>query len=97
MTAATIWLGERTDGLTREDVHNLNAVLGQAMADNTKANYRSQWRRFAEWARAKGVSALPADSPHVPTWRSASSEKTTGPRPCGPRSQLSRTSTGRRG
>ena len=65
MTAATIWLGERTDGLTREDVHNLNAVLGHAMADNTKTNYRSQWRRFAEWARAKGVSALPADSPHV--------------------------------
>ena len=65
MTAATIWLGERADGLTGEDVRNLNALLQHAMAANTKANYRYQWRRFTEWARARGVCALPADPWHV--------------------------------
>ena len=56
---------EPADGLTEEDVRNLNAVLQHAMAANTKANYRGQWRRFAEWARARGVTARPAAPAHV--------------------------------
>lgn len=55
----------RADGLTGKDVRNLNAILRHAMAANTKANYRGQWRRFAEWARDRGVSALPAEPAHV--------------------------------
>ena len=56
---------EPAAGLTGEDVRNLNTVRQHVMADNTKANYRSQWRRFAEWARARGVTALPATPAHV--------------------------------
>ena len=55
----------RVDGLTGEDVRNLNAVLAQAMAANTKANYRGQWRRFTAWALTRGVRALPAAPAHV--------------------------------
>ena len=55
----------RVDGLTGEDVRNLNAVLAQAMAANTKANYRGQWRRFTAWALNRGVRALPAAPAHV--------------------------------
>ena len=55
----------RGDGLTGEDVRNLNAVLAHALAANTKANYRGQWQRFAAWARDRGVRALPAAPAHV--------------------------------
>ena len=55
----------RGDGLTGEDVRNLNAVLAQALAANTKANYRGQWQRFTAWARDRGVRALPAAPAHV--------------------------------
>ena len=63
--AGPVWARARADGLTGEDVRNLNALLQHAMAANTKANYRYQWRRFTEWARARGVCALPADPGHV--------------------------------
>ena len=63
--AELVWSRAPADGLTGEDVQNLNAVLRHAMAANTKANYRGQWRRFTEWARNRGVSALPADPAHV--------------------------------
>ncbi len=48
-------------GLTVDDIRNLTAVLGHKVSANTRKNYRSQWRRFAGWARDKGVNALPAD------------------------------------
>ena len=60
-----VWARAGADGLTGEDIRNLNALLRHAMAANTKANYRYQWRRFTEWARAKGLRALPADPAHV--------------------------------
>lgn len=53
------------DGVPDADVVNLNALLAHELADNTKANYRSQWLRFVEWALGRGVSALPADPVHV--------------------------------
>ena len=52
-------------GLTEDDVRNLTAILGHEVSGNTRKNYRSQWRRFTGWARAKGVSALPADPVQV--------------------------------
>ena len=55
----------RADGLTGEDVRNLNAVLAHALAANTQANYRGQWQRFAAWALTRGVRALPAAPAHV--------------------------------
>ena len=54
-----------TGGLTADDVQNLNGVLAHALAANTKAIYRGQWHRFAAWARARGVRALPAAPVHV--------------------------------
>ena len=48
-------------GLTEDDIRNLTAVLGHKVSANTRKNYRSQWRRFAGWAKDKGVNALPAD------------------------------------
>ena len=53
------------DGLTGQDIWNLNAILAHEIAENTKTNYRGQWLRFAEWAVHRGVSALPADPAHV--------------------------------
>ena len=53
------------DGLTGQDFRNLNALLAHEIAENTKANYRGQWLRFAKWAVHRGVSALPADPAHV--------------------------------
>ena len=64
-TSGLVTSPARADGLTEDDVRNLTAVLDHAIADNTKANYRSQWRGFTEWARARAVSALPADRAHV--------------------------------
>ena len=65
MKSETVWALECADGLTGKDVRNLNTILQQAMADNTKANYLGQWLRFAEWARDRCVSALPANPAHV--------------------------------
>ena len=56
---------EPDDPLTTEDDRNLKAVMGYEVADNTRTNYRAQWQRFAAWARAKAVSALPADPRQV--------------------------------
>ncbi len=47
--------------LTPEDISNLAAVLGHEVSANTRKNYRSQWRRFCEWAGSRGISPLPAD------------------------------------
>ena len=55
----------RAGALNETDVRNLNAVLQHALAANTKANYRGQWRRFAAWALDKGVTPLPADPARV--------------------------------
>ena len=54
-----------TDGLTGDDVRNLNGVLAHVLGASTTAIYRGQWRRFAAWARARGVGALPAAPAHV--------------------------------
>ena len=49
------------ESLTDEDISNLTAVLGHEVSANTRKNYRSQWRRFCEWAGGRGISPLPAD------------------------------------
>ena len=50
----------RLDGLTEEDRRNVCAVLSHGLADNTKGNYQSQWRRFVRWAQTRGMSVRPA-------------------------------------
>ena len=74
-TSGLVTSPARADGLTGDDVRNLTAVLDHAIADNTKANYRSQWRGFTEWARARAVSALPADRAHVAAYLAERSER----------------------
>lgn len=49
------------ESLTPEDISNLAVVLGHEVSANTRKNYKSQWRRFCEWAGSRGVSPLPAD------------------------------------
>lgn len=49
------------DHLTEDDRAHLASVLGHEVSENTRRNYRSQWRRFREWAREKGIRTLPAD------------------------------------
>ena len=63
--SGTVTSPKPAGGLTGADIRNLTAVLEQAMAANTKANYRCQWRRFTEWTGNRGVSALPADRAYV--------------------------------
>ena len=53
------------ESLTPEDISNLATVLGHEVSANTRKNYRSQWRRFCEWAGNRGISPLPADSLQV--------------------------------
>ena len=55
----------RSEGLTPDDVGNLNAVLEHEIAHNTVKNYGIQWRIFNGWALSKGVAALPADAAQV--------------------------------
>ncbi len=53
------------ESLTAEDKSNLATVLGHEVSENTRKNYRSQWRLFFGWASDRSVSALPADSLQV--------------------------------
>ena len=43
----------------------LRAVLEHEISDNTRRNYRSQWRRFEKWAERRNVSSMPAEPPEV--------------------------------
>lgn len=52
-------------GLSAADLDNLEAVLEHEFAANTVKNYRCQWNRFADWAAARDVRPLPADSAQV--------------------------------
>ena len=56
---------ECADGLTEDELGNLNAVLNHEVARNTMTNYRAQWRNFIVWALGKGIRALPADPAQV--------------------------------
>ena len=55
----------RANALTGSDVVNLDSVLEHELAHNTVKNYSIQWRIFSDWARRKGVPALPADAAQV--------------------------------
>ena len=63
--AETRDLSEYNEALTEADLKRLRAILEHEVTDNTKINYRAQWRRFAEWADEREVSVLPADPVHV--------------------------------
>ena len=49
----------------RSCLPTLPAVLEHEFAQNTMRTYRSQWGQFAEWARSRGLAALPADAEGV--------------------------------
>ena len=53
------WL-ETGDGLTEGDRSRVSAILERAVSENTRLNYGYQWRRFARWARERGMDTLPA-------------------------------------
>ncbi len=58
-------LGSAENALKRSDLAVLDAILGHEISKNTKRSYETQWRLFVDWARSKGVPALPADPVHV--------------------------------
>ena len=63
------------DCLTEDDRAHLASVLGHEVSDNTRRNYRSQWRRFTGWAREKGIRTLPADPLQVAAYLAERLEK----------------------
>ena len=52
-------------GLTEADVRRMRAVFEHEVSNNTRTNYRAQWRRFTDWAQERGTNALPADPVQV--------------------------------
>ena len=63
------------DCLTDDDLVHLASVLGHEISENTRRNYDSQWRRFREWAREKGIRTLPADPLQVAAYLAERLEK----------------------
>ena len=49
-------------GQIGEFVEKVNGAFEYDIAENTRKNYICQWLRFSEWAKGKGIDALPADS-----------------------------------
>lgn len=52
-------------GLTEADVRRMRSVFEHEVSNNTRMNYRAQWRRFTDWARSRSTNALPADPVQV--------------------------------
>ena len=62
---------ERTreqDAFSVEEIERLNELQRYKTAENTRKNYRSQWRKFERWCRRKGLGALPAKPGVVATY-----------------------------
>ena len=57
------WRGARD--LTIDDLKHLNEVLEHTVADNTRINYRAQWRRFVDWALLRKINPLPGEPAQV--------------------------------
>ena len=55
-------------GQIEEVVEDSNGAIEYDIAENTKKNYICQWLRFSEWAKEKGIDALPADSADIATY-----------------------------
>ena len=55
----------RGKALTEFDICNLKAIFDHEIASSTLNNYRVQWRRFLDWALAKGIQPLPAEPAQV--------------------------------
>ena len=53
------------ESLTDSDLVNLDAILTHEIADNTLKNYLIQWNIFRQWAAARGVTTLPAETAQV--------------------------------
>ena len=51
--------------LTEFDICNLRAIFDHEIASSTLNNYRVQWRRFLDWALARGIQPLPAEPSQV--------------------------------
>ena len=68
------------NGLTEDDLANVKALLGKRISDNTRANYKTQWRRFVNWAQDSGLQPYPA-SPEVVAKYLADRMKNEGHKP----------------
>ena len=64
-----------SDRLTEDDLVHLASVLGHEVAENTRKNYNSQWRRFTGWASERDIRVLPADPLQVAAYLAERMEK----------------------
>ena len=58
-------VADEAGGLTEADVRRMRAVFEHEVSNNTRTNYRAQWRRFTDWTQKRGTNALPADPVQV--------------------------------
>lgn len=62
-------LGGPDSGLSANPTERLVArAKAAALSDNTRKTYRTGWRSWATWARARGLKAFPAASEHLLSW-----------------------------
>ena len=66
---------EHARTLTEVDLKNLDAVMGHEIAENTRKSYRSQWRRFSDWARNRDIETLPAAPAQVSAYLAERAEQ----------------------
>ena len=53
------------ESLTDEENAILRSLLDHEISENTKRNFRSQWKLFQEWAETRKVETRPADPVHI--------------------------------
>ena len=68
------------NGLTEDDFANVKALLGKRISNNTRANYKTQWRRFVDWAQDNNVQPYSA-SPEIVAKYLADRMKNEGHKP----------------
>lgn len=61
------WAGETASpaGIAPGEPGAMQRLQAHEFSQNTLKNYRAQWRRFCDWAQARGVRPLPADPEQI--------------------------------
>ena len=62
---AVVGAEQTYEALTEEENVTLRSLLDHEISENTKRNFRSQWKLFQEWAETRGVESRPADPVHI--------------------------------
>lgn len=65
-------------GLIDVDAARVAAAISTARAESTRALYAHAWGRWARWCAARGIPALPGDSPALCAYLTARAEEGRG-------------------